>query len=403
MLLKKSIILTALFSLILGFSVSLYSKELSQLQQQIKQQENKIAQQKKAQQQLQTELKQQENQIHSLLIQLREMEAEIRLNQQRIQETDQQIQRLEQQENAQKQKLAQQLDVAYRREINDSLLKRLLTEQSQQNEQMKQYLAHLNQVRLKSINDLQQIQASLQQERIKLEQQLQTQKQHLATQKNQQQHLQQIQQQRLITLNALNRTLSNEQAQLEQLRHNENTLRQEIQRAEQKAKEQERQALEAYAHKKKTQEKQNKPYKPTAQEKQLMMSSKGLGKPTKQYARPVNGKVLHNFGEVQMGEITWKGMVFAAPAGTPVRAIASGRVILAQWFSGHGLMVMVKHGDNDLTLYGYNQAINVKEGQWVNAGDKLAEVGNTGGQPQSSLYFAIRRKGVAINPVGWLK
>lgn len=66
-------------------------------------------------------------------------------------------------------------------------------------------------------------------------------------------------------------------------------------------------------------------------------------------------------------------------------------------------MVIIKHGNDDLSLYGYNQAVSVKEGQFVKAGQKIAEVGMSGGQQQSSLYFEIRRKGIAVNPIGWLR
>lgn len=396
--------LTALFLCLIASPQILLAKDLAEIQQQIKQQEQKIAEQKMMQQQLQANLKTQENQINDVLGLLRETEAELSSSKKRIAATNQQIKQLEKQEQKQKDKLAKQLNAAYQAELNSSTIKRLLTDQNQQTARSKQYYEHINQARLKLITELQQTQATLAQERSQLEAQLNNQKTQLAQHKQQRQSLQKVQQERQSTLLALNRTLSQQEAKLDRLRANENALRQEIQRAEQKAREQERKEREAYAQKKQVQEKQTqKPYKPTEQEKQLMAIGKGLGKPNKQYTAPVKGKIIHAFGTVQMGEITWKGTVFAAAAGTPVHAIADGRVILARWFSGYGLMVMVKHGDSDLSLYGYNQALTVKEGQLVKAGEKIAEAGNTGGQPQSSLYFAIRRKGVAVNPMGWVK
>ncbi|WP_235356512.1 peptidoglycan DD-metalloendopeptidase family protein [Avibacterium paragallinarum] len=104
-----------------------------------------------------------------------------------------------------------------------------------------------------------------------------------------------------------------------------------------------------------------------------------------------------------MGELKWKGIVIKADSGKPVKAIANGRVILANWLQGYGLMIIIKHGDHDLSLYGYNQSISVKEGEFVSAGQKIAEVGATGGQANSGLYFEIRRKGIPVNPIGWLK
>ena len=68
-------------------------------------------------------------------------------------------------------------------------------------------------------------------------------------------------------------------------------------------------------------------------------------------------------------------MVIGAPTGTAVKAIASGRVILAGHLNGYGYMVIVKHGDSDLSLYGFNQAVFVKQGQLVSAGQTIAQWG----------------------------
>ena len=101
---------------------------------------------------------------------------------------------------------------------------------------------------------------------------------------------------------------------------------------------------------------------------------------------------MHTFGSIQAGEVRWKGMVIGASAGTPVKAIAAGRVILAGYLNGYGYMVIVKHGETDLSLYGFNQAVSVKVGQLVSAGQVIAQVGNTGEISRSALYFGISRK-----------
>ena len=92
----------------------------------------------------------------------------------------------------------------------------------------------------------------------------------------------------------------------------------------------------------------------------MINSTSGLGTAARQYSRPVSGPTLHSFGSIQAGEVRWKGMVIGAPTGTAVKAIASGRVILAGHLNGYGYMVIVKHGDSDLSLYGFNQAVFVK-------------------------------------------
>lgn len=396
--------LTALCCGLLCMSVNVFANDLSKLQQQIKQQEQKIAEQKKAQQKLQSHLKNQETQINQVITQLRQTETDLKESRKMISDTEKQIQRLEKQEREQKQKLAEQLDSAYRSAANPSALERMLSEEAKNADRLKQYYAHMNQARLALIDDLKATQTQLAQEKATMIAQQKAQQSQLSQQKKQQQDLQKVQQERQSTLKQLNRNLSRDETRLETLRANENALRQEIQRAEQAARQQEQREREAYAQKKQAEEKKTqKPYQPTAQEKQLMASSSGLGKPNKQYAYPVSGKLLNSFGATQMGELRWKGMVIGANAGTAVKSIADGRVILANWLQGYGLMVIIKHGENDLSLYGYNQSVVVKEGQFVKAGQKIAEVGSSGGQSQSSLYFEIRRKGVAVNPIGWLK
>ncbi len=111
----------------------------------------------------------------------------------------------------------------------------------------------------------------------------------------------------------------------------------------------------------------------------------------------------HNrYGEQLQGELRWKGMVIGASEGTEVKAIADGRVILADWLQGYGLVVVVEHGKGDMSLYGYNQSALVSVGSQVRAGQPIALVGSSGGQGRPSLYFEIRRQGQAVNPQPWL-
>ena len=400
---KMGLIFTALlFCTPLSFAAP--NEDLSKIHQQIQQQKQKIEQQKREQQKLQSTLKTQENQINSVIGQLRQTESDLKEIRKNISDTDRQIKQLQKQEKEQKAKLAKQLDSAYRSGTNPSVVERMLSDKGQNAERMKAYYEHLNQVRMGLIEELKNTQEQLAKQKAAIAEQHKTQQAQLAGQKKQQQELQKVQKERQSTLNQLNQNLTRDENKLEALKANENALRQEIQRAEQAARQQEQREREALAQKKQAEETKNhKPYQLTAQERQLLNSTAGLGTPKKQYGFPVAGKVVNSFGSTQMGELRWKGIVIAAGAGTPVKAIADGRVILANWLQGYGLMVIVKHGESDLSLYGYNQSVAVKEGQLVKAGQKIGEVGNSGGQSKSGLYFEIRRKGVAVNPLGWLR
>lgn len=119
---------------------------------------------------------------------------------------------------------------------------------------------------------------------------------------------------------------------------------------------------------------------------------------------PVIGKIIRHFGApIEESELTWDGDVISAPQGTPVRAVAGGRVIFAKWLEGYGLLLIINHGNGYMSLYGRNQAINVNVGAVVKAGQTIATVGESGGFPDSALYFSIRHNGKALNPGNWCK
>lgn len=381
-----------------------HAADLNQIQQQIKQQESKIAEQKREQAKLQSTLKNQENQINTVVGELRETEMSLQEIRKQIADSDKQIKALERQEREQKTKLANQIDRIYRSGLNPSVLERMLSQNAAKAERMKVYYQHLNEVRIEMIEKLKATQAQINAQKEAILNQQKNHREQLSTQKKQQQALQKIQQERQSTLNELNKNLAKDQSRLEQLKTNEQTLRQEIQRAEQTAREQEKREREALAERRQSEEKRTaKPYQPTAQERQLMNSANGLGSPKKQYSAPVSGSVLHRFGSTQAGEVRWKGMVISAAAGTTVKAIAAGRVILSGRLNGYGYMVILKHGESDLSLYGFNQAVFVKEGQLVSAGQAIAQVGNTGEVSRPALYFGISRKGTPVNPAGWIR
>ncbi|WP_040516137.1 murein hydrolase activator EnvC family protein [Gilvimarinus chinensis] len=118
---------------------------------------------------------------------------------------------------------------------------------------------------------------------------------------------------------------------------------------------------------------------------------------------PTDGKLRHNYGSRRVGnQLSWEGMVIEAPVGTPVHAVHSGRVIFADYLRGHGLLVIIDHGEGFMSLYGHNQSLLKKLGDGVKAGEAIARVGSSGGQHYSGLYFEIRHKGQPTNPNKWL-
>jgi murein hydrolase activator len=120
-------------------------------------------------------------------------------------------------------------------------------------------------------------------------------------------------------------------------------------------------------------------------------------------AWPVQGKLAGDFGQPRAGTVVkWNGVLLEAPSGTAVRAVYHGRVAFADWLPGLGLLVIVDHGGGYMSLYGHNEALLKESGDWVQPGETIAQVGDTGGQARPALYFEIRFKGEPVNPHTWI-
>jgi septal ring factor EnvC (AmiA/AmiB activator) len=114
---------------------------------------------------------------------------------------------------------------------------------------------------------------------------------------------------------------------------------------------------------------------------------------------PVNGTV-RKFGSARSGGI-WDGVLINANEGVDVKAVAKGKVAYAGLFQGYGSLIIIDHGLGYMTVHGFNQSLYKREGDTVEAGDVIASVGKSGGRKQSGLYFAIRKQGMPIDPLGW--
>jgi len=133
------------------------------------------------------------------------------------------------------------------------------------------------------------------------------------------------------------------------------------------------------------------------------ISLDGLTKFKRKLPRPAVGKTLHSFGSKRHGRLRWKGITIAGIEGQGVTAIHHGKVIYSDWIKGFGLVLIIDHGKGYMSLYGHNQALLKNLGDQVVGQEKIALLGQSGGQSQPSLYFEIRHRGKAINPKHWLK
>ena len=114
---------------------------------------------------------------------------------------------------------------------------------------------------------------------------------------------------------------------------------------------------------------------------------------------PVKGQVMARFGTDRPEGGVWRGVLLRATEGTSVQVVASGTVIYANWLRGFGNLIIVDHGQQYLSVYAYNQSLLKQVGDTVKTGETIALAGSTGGQVDSALYFEVRHRGSAVDPV----
>jgi len=379
--------------------------QLKSLQQDIAEKERAVRQQQQQRGKLQEQLKTQDQAIAAASRQLRETEATLKQLNAQVAELNASVAKLEKQKAVQESNLAAQLDAAFRQGQHTGLQLILSGEESQRGQRLQAYFGYLNEARQETIAQLKQTREEVDAQKRELEGKQTQQQTLLYEQKAQQAKLEQARAERRKTLSSLESSIQQGQQQLSELRANESRLRDRIARAEAAAKaraQREAQEAEKVRNRQKEATRKGTTYKPTESERSLMSRTGGLGSPRGQAYWPVRGSLLHRYGEQLQGELRWKGIVIGASEGTEVKAIADGRVILADWLQGYGLVVVVEHGKGDMSLYGYNQSALVNVGTQVRAGQPIALVGSSGGQGRPSLYFEIRRQGQAVNPQPWL-
>ena len=119
---------------------------------------------------------------------------------------------------------------------------------------------------------------------------------------------------------------------------------------------------------------------------------------------PVAGELMNRFGAPREGGgLSWKGLFIRAAQGSVVKAIAAGQVVFSEWLRGFGNLIIVDHGDGYMSLYSNNESLYKQVGTRVQPGDAIATVGNSGGQPDTGLYFEMRHQSRPVNPLLWVK
>lgn len=119
---------------------------------------------------------------------------------------------------------------------------------------------------------------------------------------------------------------------------------------------------------------------------------------------PVKGKVSNKFGARRPDSpMTWTGWFLRTSPNQPVKAVAAGRVVYADWLRGFGNLLIIDHGQAYMSLYGNNETLYKQVGDTLHRGDLIAAVGSSGGNADSGLYFELRFEGKPFDPGKWVR
>jgi septal ring factor EnvC (AmiA/AmiB activator) len=388
----KALLINGLF-LLFVFSLplpkSFASNNLSNLQKEIKATKTSQAQQAKKRKALEESVATLEQETAAATLQVQETEQAIKAEKERLQKLKTQTGSLNKEKLKQQKLLEQQLVSAYMSGEND-LVKLLLNQEDlSQIIRAKSYYHYLNKARLESIEALQKTQQQIEENKQEQSDSLAALETMYKQQQANKEKLLAQRTQRSKALKELKQDLNYQTARIAQLRDAETRLKTKLKK-QQKARQEREVAAKQAAKEENAPQRKDQRYSNFAKQKRKL-------------EWPIRGKVLASFGSQRSSQVKWKGIAIATNEGEKVRAVATGRVLFAGYFKGYGMVIALDHGNDYITLYGYNQTLLQKTGDVVFQNDAIALAGHSGGQDRNSLYFEISHKGKAQNPLEWLK
>lgn len=408
-----------------AFTVAVANDQRAQTKQQIEQAAKDIAELKKQLSKIQQEKSSAEQAVKKTETEIGELEKQVQQLQQQEKKTEQELEELNQQKKKlqssrleQQKLIAIQARAAYQAGQQEPL--RLLLNQQQpekfsRNLTYYQYMGQARKQQITSFNETLRQLSNISMEMAEQQSLLAEQKSSLLSK---QETLKALRQQRQKTVATLNQQQRSEEQSLKARQADQAELNKVLVTIEatlaRQAREAERQRQQLLAEQQRRQAEQLLEKTPVAEsnkQPQSAMVSTAVTHSGGNFASvrgklpwPVNGRITARFGSSRGDTRSkWDGVLISSQPGTQVRAIHPGRVVFADWLRGAGLLVIVDHGDGYLSLYGHNQSLLSRPGDLVQTGQVISTVGNTGGQDQAALYFAIRQKGKPADPAQWCR
>jgi len=382
-----------------GLAADSNTQKLDSVREEIKSLSADLSDKKASREELYAQLEEQSQRVSALNRDLHSLE-------QQIAEKNQTLKQLREVAGIKEAEQQQQLDALYTQmraafiHAEPSYLEMLLNQQDIATlSRGSTYFHYFHQARQQQLETISQLLSQLneeQQELLLAQQSLETSRQE---QLDKQRLLELETQKRKATLAALDRSISSQDAKLATLKEEESNLQSLLDRL---AREREQRLAKEKAEREKQQKQQTAKNNPPA-----MLPPP---KPNTPFSRltgklnwPVQGKLLASYGSPRnLGKLKWQGIVIDSPTGNDVKATAAGRVVFADWLRGFGLLIIIDHGEQYMTLYGNNDALLKQAGETVKPGEIIAQSGEQGIRGLSGLYFEIRHRGNPTNPMKWL-
>lgn len=387
--------LTAVFRLLLPFLLAAClgpalaadkpadkSRELKALKGQIDKLKREIENAEGSKADVLDELRQSEQAISEINRTLHELDQELQQANAALADSRRESEALRTRIEAQRAQLAQLLVQQYESGAQDSLRLLLNGQDPNQIARDLEYYGHIARARSQLIGELRQNLAAAEAAERETREKSEALKQIQARQKREQQSLQKEAANRRNTLARLDKQIAARRQQVRRLEQDEKRLTRLIERL-----------ARAMTAKAKATRPKPRPDGDGSEFARLKGSLK----------LPVNGDITNRFGapRAETG-VAWKGVFIRAAAGSPVKALAGGRVVFADWLRGFGNLLIIDHDDGYMSLYGYNESVYKQVGETVRAGDVVSAAGNSGGQEESGLYFEVRFQGKPVDPLQWV-
>lgn len=137
---------------------------------------------------------------------------------------------------------------------------------------------------------------------------------------------------------------------------------------------------------------------PGGRPRAVSKASRGVG--VSRFIWPAVGELTSPYG-YRWGNLH-AGIDIGNDIGTTVRAARGGLIVFAGWQGGYGYTVIIDHGNDHSTLYGHLNGFAISPGQYVQAGQFIAYMGDTGNSTGPHLHFEVRVNGKPVNPAGYL-